>query len=805
MNTLLQDLRFAFRTLARSPGFTAVAIATLAVGIGANTAVFSILSTLFYRPLPFSEPHRLAALVKHFTTSPGTQLFIDPPSFFDWMADSSLFEGGALVATGPVTIRAGDQAQRVEGSQISAATFTLLGVRPVLGRTFFPEEEDAGNSDVVILSDALWRQRFGADKQVLGSNLVLGDRPYTVIGVMAPGFAFPHESALWIPLSVDPLVGRGNNWVTGFVRLRPGVTTGAANAHLAVVSRRLGELYPESNKDVTASLAPMQHLLLGGMDPAALSNILLLMQAAVVLVLLIVCANLTNLLLTRGTARQHEMAIRSALGASRSRLSRQLLTESALLGLLGGVMGLLVAKGALGLFSNVLRTKFAIPDWLPFVIDWRVLVFILLASLITGLVVGVGPALSIPEQELRSVLQQTGRSFGGGLRVNRMRAGLILGEVALATILTAGAGLLIRTVLGLSRVDTGFDRAHTLTLRIPLEGERFQTASVRGGFYNEVTRRFEALPGVEAVGAINLLPLGTINGDNAVIDGYSDSAQSVLVSSVTGHYFRALGIPPIEGREFTQDETARGDLVAIINQTMARHYWPQGSALGRRIRFRRDPPGAWRSIVGVSRDITQGQLQNDRRDQVYIPYGRQYSWPTMSFVVRAEGEPIGLVGMLRAELKSADPIIPLVDVTTMDDVISRSFGDRRLYATTMSMLASVALLLATLGIYGVMSYAVVQQTRSIGVRIALGASPRTVLLLVVSHGLKLAVAGVAAGMLGAFFATRLLRSLLYGVSPVDPVSLVIATLPLLGAALIATLIPAWRATRVDPAVALRHE
>lgn len=805
MKTFLQDLRYALRTLVRSPGFTAVALITLGIGIGANTAVFSILSTLFYRPLPFSEPQHLGAIVKRFGDSPDGQIYLDPPSFMDWTADSSVFEGAALFASGSVNLSAGDHPERVEGTQISAGAFTLLGVRPALGRSFLDEEDLAGSNAVVVLSDALWKSHFGADPSVLGKPLVIDGNPYTVIGVMPPGFAFPHQSEFWVPLSFDPREGRGNNWVNGFVRLRPGVTTTVANAHLAAVSRQLAEQYPNSNKNVSASVEPLQHLLFGGMDPGSISHIVLLTQGAVGFILLIVCANLTNLLLTRATTRRHELAIRTALGASRSRLARQLLTESGLLAALGGALGILVASWALALATDVVRTRFGVPPWLEFGIDRRTLLFMLTASVVTGLAIGVAPVWSVLQAELRDALQEAGRTSGPGVRASRIRSGLIVAEVALATILLTGAGLLIRTVVGLSSVDPGFDPAHALALRIPLDGAGYQDASVRGGFFNDVTRRFETLPGVEAVGAINLLPLGTINGDGAVIDGYGDSARVVLVSSVTGHYLRALGIPPLEGREFTETETERGDLVALVNQTMARHYWPQGSALGHRIRLQRDPPGFWRPVVGVSRDITQGQLQNGRQDQVYIPYGRQYSWSTMSFVVRSRSDPIGLVGMLRAELKLADPTVPVVDVTSMDDLIRRSFGDRRLYASMLSMLASIALLLAAIGIYGVMSYAVVQQTRQLGVRIALGAKPRDVLQLVLGQGLKLAGAGAAVGLLGALIVSRTLQSMLYGVNPVDPVSLVVATSALAAAALLAALLPAWRATRVDPVVALRHE
>ena len=806
MTTWLRDLRYALRTLGRTPAFTAVAILTLVIGIGANTAVFSVLNTLFYRPLPFSEPKQLGALVKRFGDSPDAQIFIDPPNFLDWTEDSSVFAGAALFSGGgSMTVLTFDRYLRVEGSQISPGTFGVLGTQPTLGRTFLPQEGTPGNDHVVIISDALWRELFDADPSVLNEQLTIGDATYSIVGVMPPGFEFPHESRLWTPLSINPLASRGDNWVNAFVRLRPGVTVAAANAHLAAVSRHLAEQYPQTNKGVGASIVPLQNVLFNGADPARLGTIFRILQAAVATVLLIVCANLTNLLLIRATTRHRELAIRTALGASRARLARQVFTESALLAAIGGALGVLLAERSVGIFTGLLRTRFGVPPWLQFVIDWRTLVFVIAVSILTAVIISVGPVFYVRESALRASLYGTGRTSGPGVRVNRIRAGLIVGEVALATVLLAGAGLLIHTVVGLSNVDPGFDVDHALTMRIPLDGERFGDPSIRGSFWNELTRRFEALPGVEAAGAINLLPLGTINGDDAVIDGAGDSTRGVLVSSMTGHYLRALGIPPVEGREFTDVEMARGDFVAIINQTMAHHYWPQGSALGHRIRFRLDPQGFWRTIVGVSRDITQGQLQNAHQDQVYIPYGRQYSWSTMSWVVRTPGNPSALAGILRAELRAADPAVALEDVTPMKELVRRSFGDRRLYATTLSTLGTIAMLLAAIGIYGVMAYVVLQQTRAIGVRVALGAKPHDVLQLVLGQAFRLAVRGVALGLFGAFFAGRVLRSLLYGVHPIDPLSLIAATAPLMGAALLASLIPAWRAMRVDPAIALRHE
>ena len=799
----MTDLRYALRQLAKSPGFTAVAVLTLALGIGATAAVFSIIYALFYRPLPFAEPERLALIVKHFSPSDRGQLYVDPPSLVDWTADTSVFQRVALIAGAAVNLSTTDQPERVGGNQVSVGTLELLGVRPALGRSFVAEDAVPGRDHVVILSNALWRRHFAADPHVLDQQVRMEGTVYTVIGVMPPGFGFPFRAEFWMPRLFDPRAGRGNNWVNGIVRLRPGVTVAQANARLDAISRQLAQQYPKSNAGVSASLTTLRRLSFDDLDD--IRTTFSIMLGAVGLVLLIACVNLVNLLLARATARRQELGIRAALGASGARLVRQVLTESALVAAGGGALGLLVALWGLDLFRVTVQAHRDLPSWLAFSLDSAGFVFTAVVSIATGLAVGALPALRSTRPDLRDMLQEGGRSSRVGARASRIWSAFVVGEVALTMVLLAGAGLLIRTVVLLARVDPGFDAARAIVARVPLGGVRYESSRARGVFLNELARRVEALPGVAAAGAVNLAPLGGINWESAQIEGQGDSSRVTFITSVAAHYFRALGVPLREGREFTATEDERGDPVVIINETMARHYWPRESALGRRIRYGRDSSARWLSIVGVTRDIKQGSLGGAVQDQVYVPYAARYPWSDMSFVVRASGDPISVVPLVRAELRQLDPTVPLTNVMPMQGLVDRSIWDRRLYGTMFTLFAGIALLLAAIGVYGVVAYAVAQRTREIGVRVALGADKGDVLRLVVGRGLGLTAAGVALGVLGAAGFTRVLRSQLYGVSPFDPLSFVLTTLLLVAVTLLASYVPARRAMKVDPMVALRHE
>src|SRR5256885_6314220 len=518
----MNDLRYALRQLAKSPGFTAVAVLTLAIGIGVNPAVFSIINALFYRPLPFAEPERLALIVKHFSPSDRGQLYVDPPSLVDWTADTGVFQRVALITGAAVSLSTADQPERVGGNAISVGTFELLGARPAIGRSFFGDDTVAGRGHVVILSDALWRRHFGADPRILNQQVRMEGVPYTVIGVMPPGFGFPFRAEFWIPRLFDLRTGRGNNWVNGIVRLRPGVTVAQANARLDAISRQLAQQYPKSNAGVSASLTTLRRLSFDDLDD--IRTTFSIMLAAVGAVLLIACANLVNLLLARATARRQELGIRAALGASRARLLRQLLTESALVAAGGGALGLLVALWGLDLFRVTVQAHRDLPSWLAFSLDSAGLVFIAVVSIATGLAVGALPALRSARPDLRDMLQEGGRSSRVGARASRIWSAFVVAEVALTMVLLAGAGLLIRTVVLLARVDPGFDAARAFVARVPLGGVRYAPPRARGVFLNELARRREAPPGVAAAEAGDLAPLGGINWESAQIEGQGDSS-----------------------------------------------------------------------------------------------------------------------------------------------------------------------------------------------------------------------------------------------------------------------------------------
>src|SRR2546430_2866853 len=555
MNSLVQALRYALRQLARSPSFTTVAVLTLAIGIGANAAVFSIINALFYRPLPFAEPERLALIVKHFSPSDRGQLYVDPPSLVDWTTDTSVFQGVALITGAAVNLNTADQPERVGGNAISVGTFELLGVRPAIGRSFFGDDTVPGRDHVVILSDALWRRHFGADPRVLNQQVRMEGVPYTVIGVMPPGFGFPFRAEFWMPRLFDLRAGRGNNWVNGIVRLRTGVAVAQANARLGTISQRLAQQYPKSNAGVSASLATLRRLSFDDLDD--IRTTFSIMLSAVGLVLLIACANLVNLLLARATARSHELGIRATLGASRTRLVRQLLTESALVAAGGGALGLLVALWGLDLFRVTVQAHRELPYWLAFSFHRAGLRFTAVVSLATGLAVGALPALRSARPDLRGMLQEGGRSSSLGARASRIWSAFVVAEVALTMVLLAGAGLLIRTVVLLARVDPGFDVARAFVARVPLGGVRYAPPRARGVFLNELARRVEALPGVAAAGAVNLAPLGGVNWESAQNEGQGDSSPVTFLTSVAAQYFPALRLPLPGGRGVTETEDGR--------------------------------------------------------------------------------------------------------------------------------------------------------------------------------------------------------------------------------------------------------
>jgi putative ABC transport system permease protein len=797
MEGLSQDLRYGIRMMLRHRGFTAVAVLTLGLGIGANTAIFSVVNAVILRPLPLSHPDRIIRMYGKF--SGGERASTSPPDFLDYRAQNSSFEEFAAFRSSSYNLTGDGEPERVLGGNVTTNYFRALGVKLVQGRDFLREEEQAGLAKVAVISESFWQQRFGKARSIVGETLTLDGQNHTIVGVVSNTARLYEDTDVWVPLTFESndMKVRRFHFLRAIGRLKPDITIEQAKTDLDAISIGLEKQYPESNTSWRLRLVPLSEDLFGDIRTG-----LYVLLGAVAFVLLIACANVANLLLARASGRQKEIAIRSALGARPRRLIRQMLTESLVLSIAGGGLGLLLA-----VWGTELLIKMA-PDTLVRTerigVDSRVLGFTLLLSILSGVVFGLVPALQSSKPDLNESLKEGGKGTAG-VRSNRTHSFLVISEMALALILLIGAGLLVQSFRLLQDVNPGFDPRNTLTMRLPLPELKYGEQGRAAAFLSQVLERVSALPGVKAVGTTTYLPMRGGGDTYFKIEGrpFEDPNQQVtaLNPAISHEYFNAMGISLLKGRQFTAHETREPAKTVIINESFARTYFPDEDPLGKRLIIDMGEPRTC-EIIGVTRDIRQFSLEFDASPTMYLP-SINTGWPNL--VVRTTGDPLAMTTAIRSAVQSIDRDQPLANVRSMEQILASSVAEPRFRTMLLSAFAMLALALAGVGIYGVMSYSVARRTHEIGIRMALGARPNDTLKLVVGHGMALALIGVTVGLGGAFGLTRLLSSLLFGISPTDPFTFGGIALLLIGVAGVACYIPARRATKVDPMQALRCE
>ena len=805
MDHLRQDIQYAFRRLLKAPGFTLVAVVTLGLGIGANSAIFSVVNGVLLKPLPYPEPGRLVG-VYHIWE--GERAVMSGPNFTDVGRLATSLENTAAVSGTRMILTGQGEPLRLDVAEVSASLFNVLRVRPALGRPFSADENTPGRTHVVILSNGLWQQRFGSDPGVIGRQIQLDGESREIIGVMPPGFSFPRERQAWLPIEYDEnfvTKQRGAWFISVVARLKPGVTAEQSAAEVQTIGRNLQKQYPDYNGNVGMTTLPLHEAMVTDIRRAVL-----VLLGAVGFVLLIACANVANLLLARAAARESEMAVRTALGAGRGRLVRQLLTESVILSMCGAGFGLLLAIWGVEFLTGLQ------PEGIPRLdavrVDAMVIAFTLVTAMLTGLVFGLVPAFHAT-RGLSHTLKESGRGSASSRTGSRVRGALVIAEMALAVMLLAGAGLLMRSFVRLQGVDPGFKPEQTLSFELTLPDARYKEDVKRVAFFDQLLPRLRALPGVQSAGAVMGLPLSGMNfnisfqvSGRPPVPPFQQPTMEVRVASP--EYFSTMGIPITRGRAFTNDDREDTPRVVLLTESAARRYFPGEDPIGKTIKlgWGKGPgkPKAGGEVVGIAGDVKDSGLNEPNPPEIYLPL-RQWPVSLMSVVIRTATPPSSLTEAVRSEVYAVDPNLPLSNVRTLDQIVAKSISQPRFYMTLLTIFAGVALALAGIGIFGVLSYAVAQRTREIGIRMALGAQERTVVRLVVRQAMLLVIAGVVSGTAAALLLSRTLTKMLFSITPTDPLTFGGVALVLVSVALLASYMPARRATRVDPIVALRAE
>jgi putative ABC transport system permease protein len=818
METLIKDIRYGVRGLLKRPGFTAVAIVTLALGIGANTAIFSVVNAVVLRPLPYAEPERLMTL---WETMPGSdQRSVAPGNFVDWRTQNKTFQGLAATFYANFNLTSDGEPDRIDGATITSNFMSVLGASAQLGRTFQSEDDEHQDRSLVLISDGLWRRRFGADQNVVGRTITIDETSHTIVGVMGRGFQFPERSDLWVlgrnrgavPTSLISQAPK-NDWVherdAHFIRvigrLKPGVTLSQAQSDIAGIANRLEQEFPQTNGGLGSSIVPLHTQVVG-----EVRGVLFILLGAVGFVLLIACTNVANLMLARATQRDREIAIRTAVGASRLRLVRQLLTESLLLSLVGGLAGLLVSLWAVGLFIKL--SPGDIPRLNEASVDLRLLGFTLLVSLLTGVGFGLLPAFQATRTNLNTALKEGGTKSSEGRQRRGARNILVVTEIALAQVLLVGAALLAISYVRVTQINPGFNPDRVLTAKIAPSAKKYPDSRSRSAFYATVLEHLQTLPGVESAGMVMSLPLtGSSMNRGFRVEGRpspkSDENVTMDFQIVSPGYFSTLEIPVKQGRGLTDTDTGTSERVIVINSAMARQYWPNEDPVGKRLAIGESAKDtSWRTIVGVVADNRHASLSEMPVPTAFISYRQDLeSWPRMGFVIKAKTDAASLTSAVRKELAAIDRSQPVYAVEPMEKLLQTSVAQRRFVMLLLGSLSAIALALAMVGVYGVISFSVSERTQEIGIRMALGARAADVLRMVLGQAMRVTLVGIVIGLGAAFALTRLLSSLLFEVSPTDLRTFSIVAALLGAVALFACYIPARRATKVDPLVALRYE